>query len=46
MKIKYVKKKVNILKALAGLSWGKDKATLFIPYKPISRSVLEYGAAI
>ena len=44
--VKKAKKKVNILKALAGSSWGQDKETLIITYKAIGRSVLEYGAPI
>ena len=34
------KKKLNILKALAGSSWGQDKETLIITYKSIIRSTL------
>ena len=40
------KTKVNILKALAGSSWGQDKETLVITYKSIGRSTLEYAAPI
>ena len=40
------KTKVNMLKALAGSSWGQDKETLLITYKSICRSTLEYGAPI
>ena len=40
------KKKVNILKALAGTTWGQDQETLVITYKSIGRSVLEYAAPI
>ena len=40
------KTKVNILKALAGSTWGQDKETLVITYKSIGRSTLEYGAPI
>ena len=40
------KLKINILKSLAGSSWGQDKETLVITYKSICRSVLEYGAPI
>ena len=40
------KKKVNVLKALAGTDWGQDKQTLIIMYKSIVRSVLEYGSPI
>ena len=39
-------KKINILKALAGTTWGQDQETLLITYKSIGRSVLEYGSPI
>ena len=38
--------KLNIMKSLAGSSWGQDKHTMLITYKSICRSVLEYGAPI
>ena len=38
--------KNNIIKCLAGTTWGQDKETLLITYKAISRSTLEYGAPI
>jgi hypothetical protein len=40
------KTKVNIMKALAGSSWGQDKDTLVMTYKSIVRSTLEYAAPI
>ena len=36
----------NILKALAGTSWGKDKEILTTTYKAISQSVMNYGCPI
>ena len=40
------KTKINIMKSLAGSTWGQDKDTLILTYKSIGRSVLEYGAPI
>jgi hypothetical protein len=40
------KKKLNILKALAGTSWGQDKETIVMTYKSICRSTLEYASPI
>jgi len=40
------KKKLNIMKSLAGSTWGCDKETLLITYKSIILSVLEYGSPI
>ena len=40
------KKKLNVLKALAGTDWGQDKQTLVNTYKSIIRPVLEYGSPI
>ena len=31
--VKKAKAKVNVLKALAGTSWGQDKETLLMTYK-------------
>jgi hypothetical protein len=42
--VKKGKSKVNILKALAGTSWGQDKETITITYKSVVRSTLEYAA--
>ena len=39
-------KKNNLLKTLAGTSWGKEKETLLTTYKAISGSLLNYGAPI
>ena len=38
--------RTNILKSLAGSSWGKDKETLTIIYKAIGRSIANYAAPI
>ena len=49
MKLETVKKakvKLNIIKSLAGSSWGQDKETMLITYKSICRSTLEYAAPI
>ena len=47
---KYVRDKVtkrnNILRALAGTSWGKDKDTLNMTYKAIGKSCIYYCAPI
>ena len=32
----------NILKALAGTSWGKQKETLLMTYKAVGRSIINY----
>jgi len=40
------KNKINIMKQLAGSTWGCDKETLILTYKSVGRSVLEYGAPI
>ena len=46
----YVKTRVaqrnNVLKALAGTSWGKDKETILTTYKAIGRSIFSYCAPI
>lgn len=36
----------NVLKALAGSTWGKDKEVITTTYKAIGRSVLNYAAPI
>ena len=40
------KSKVNIMKHLAGSTWGQDLETLTLTYKSICRSVMEYAAPI
>lgn len=44
--VEKAKKKLNVIKALAGTSWGQDQETLVITYKSICRSVLEYASPI
>ena len=41
-----ITKRTNILKALAGTTWGKDKETLLTTHKAISGSVLNYCAPV
>ena len=36
----------NILKALAGTSWGQQKETLLITYKVVGRSIINYDAPV
>ena len=36
----------NILKALAGTSWGQQKETLLITYKAFGRSIINYAAPV
>ena len=36
----------NILKALAGTSWGQQKETLLMTFKAVGRSIINYGAAV
>ena len=40
------KLRINIMKSLAGSSWGQDKETLVMTYKSICRSTLEYASPI
>ena len=40
------KSRVNVLKALAGSSWGQDKETLLLTYKATCRSTLEYACPV
>ena len=46
----YVAKRVsgrnNILKALAGTSWGQQKETLLMTYKAVGRSIINYAAPV
>ena len=44
--VKKSKSKVNILKSLAGSSWGQDKDTLLLTYKSVCRSTLEYATPV
>ena len=48
--VKHLKEKVNnrnnILKALAGTSWGKEKETLLTTYKAIGGSLINYAAPV
>ena len=41
-----VQRKNNILKSIAGSSWGKDKETILTTYKAISRPHINYAAPI
>ena len=41
-----VKQRNNILKALAGSTWGKQKELLLDTYKSIGRSVMNYAAPV
>jgi hypothetical protein len=43
---KKVRKRNNILKCLAGASWGQDCETMLMSYKAFCRPVLDYGAPI
>ena len=36
----------NILKALAGTSWGQQKETLLMTYKAVGRSIINYAALV
>ena len=36
----------NILKALAGTSWGQQKETVLITYKAVRRSIINYAAPV
>lgn len=38
--------KINVLKAVAGRTWGKGKETLIKTYKAIGRSNLNYAAPV
>ena len=41
-----VSSKNNILKALAGTSWGQQKETLLMTYKAVGRSIINYDAHV
>ena len=43
---KRVGKKTNVLKCLAGTTWGKSKEVLLDTYKAIGRSIINYAAPI
>ena len=36
----------NILKALAGISWGQQKETLLMTYTAVGRSIINYAARV
>ena len=36
----------NILKTLAGTSWGQQKETLMMTYKAVGRSIINYAAPV
>ena len=40
------KKRINVLKALAGTDWGQSKEIITNTYKAIGRSILEYDSPI
>ena len=39
-----IDKRNNMLKALAGSSWGQDKETLLLTYNALGKSIASYGA--
>ena len=41
-----VQNRTNVLKSLAGSTWGKDKETLQTTYKAVGRPLLNYAAPI
>ena len=41
-----INKRTNILKALAGTTWGQQKETLLMTYKAIGRSISDYAAPV
>ena len=41
-----VRARNNILKALAGTSWGQQKETIILTYQALGRSVINYAAPI
>ena len=40
------RKTINILKAISGTQWGKQKETIIHTYKAITRPILEYASTI
>ena len=41
-----VRARNNLLKALAGTSWGQQKETLILTYQALGRSVIDYAAPV
>ena len=41
-----VSKRNNVLKALAGTTWGKQKETLLLTYKALGRSIANYATPV
>ena len=41
-----IDKRNNMLKALAGLSWGQDKETLLLTYNALGKSIAGYAAPV
>ena len=41
-----IDKRNNMLKALAGSSWGQDKETLPLPYNALGKSIASYAAPV
>ena len=41
-----VSSRINILKALAGASWGQQMETLIMTYKTVGRSIINYAAPV
>ena len=41
-----IDKRNNILKALAGSSWGQDKETLLLTYDALGKSIASYAAPV
>lgn len=40
------RQRANILKALAGSTWGQNKETMLMTYKAVGRSVINYGCPV
>jgi len=45
-RVKLVNKRTNVLKALAGTTWGQDTETLTTAYRAIGKTCLEYPAPV
>jgi len=41
-----VRARNNILKAVAGTSWGQQKETIILTYQALGRSVIDYAASV